>query len=89
MPLLELSPTINILLSLQVATPARALKLKSNPMNISGLILAVLVGSVFFFAPTIIALKKRNAWTIFLCNLFFGATGVGWGVCLIWAIKSE
>ena len=58
-------------------------------MDLVALIFAVLFGSLFFFAPTIIARNKRNAWAIFFCNLFFGATGVGWIVCLIWAIKSE
>lgn len=58
-------------------------------MDLIGLIFVILVVSLFFFAPTLIARNKRNAWAIFLCNLLFGATGIGWIVCLIWAIKSE
>ncbi|HVW14047.1 MAG TPA: superinfection immunity protein [Mucilaginibacter sp.] len=58
-------------------------------MGLLGLILAVLAGSLFYFAPTIIARYKKNAMAIFLCNLFFGATGVGWIICLGWAIMSD
>ena len=43
------------------------------------------------FLPTIIAImrKKKNALAIFLVNLFFGMTFIGWVVALIWALMYE
>ena len=58
-------------------------------MNIIGLCFIVFMGAVIYFLPAIVGRKKRNAGTIFLCNLFFGATVVGWVVCLIWAYSAE
>lgn len=41
-----------------------------------------------YFLPAVIAARKKhpNKIAIFLCNLLFGGTGVGWFICLIWAI---
>ena len=44
---------------------------------------------VLFFLPTIIAFRRdhRNRWVIFLINLVFGATVLGWIGALIWAMN--
>ena len=44
-----------------------------------------------YFLPTIIAImrKKKNTLAIFLVNLFFGMTFIGWVVALIWALMYE
>lgn len=44
-----------------------------------------------YFLPTIIAImrKKKNTLAIFLVNLFFGMTFVGWIAALIWALMYE
>jgi len=44
-----------------------------------------------YFLPTVVAIlrKKKNALPIFLVNLFFGMTFVGWVVALIWALTYE
>jgi len=49
------------------------------------LFLFVLAG--LFFLPTIIAAKRRhpNAIGIFVVNLFFGMSGIGWLFALFWA----
>ena len=49
------------------------------------------LGFLFYFLPSIIALahSKRNTLAIFLLNLFFGWTFIGWIVALIWAAKVD
>jgi hypothetical protein len=53
--------------------------------------LGTLVGFAFalalFFLPTLVAKSRNhpNTLPIFLVNLFFGWTFVGWGVSLVWA----
>lgn len=44
-----------------------------------------------YFLPTFIAIlrKKKNALPIFLVNLFFGMTFIGWICALIWALMYE
>jgi len=48
--------------------------------------LLMLIG---YFLPTIIAFRRnhRNRWVIFLINLVFGATVLGWIGALIWAMN--
>ena len=49
------------------------------------LIFAVLL----YFLPTIIGRHKRDAAGIFLVNLLFGWTVIGWVIALIWACTGE
>ncbi|MFN0291209.1 superinfection immunity protein [Pedobacter helvus] len=42
-----------------------------------------------YFLPSIIARNKKDVLSIFLLNLFLGATGVGWVIALVWACKKE
>ena len=55
-----------------------------------GLVLAIilLVCSAIYFLPTYIANEKLHKQTnlIFLVNLFFGFTFIGWVAALIWAL---
>ena len=41
---------------------------------------------IVYFLPSIIANNKRHNILIFLFNLFFGITGIGWLAALIWAL---
>lgn len=52
-------------------------------------LLFVLIGLFLYFLPSIIARKKRDALSIFLLNLFLGATGIGWVIALVWACKKD
>jgi hypothetical protein len=47
----------------------------------------VVLGLVYVL-PSIIAFLRghANRWVIFLINVFFGATGLGWLAALIWAL---
>ena len=47
--------------------------------------------TAIYFAPTIIAVlkRKRNWLAIFLVNLFFGWTIIGWILALIWSVMHE
>ncbi len=44
---------------------------------------------LLYFLPTIIARDKPDLMAIFLVNLFFGWTVIGWFVALIWACAAE
>lgn len=49
--------------------------------------LIIIIVLSFYFLPAIIAKGKDhpNKVAIFFCNLFFGMSGIGWLICLIWA----
>ena len=53
-------------------------------MNEYVILALVIIG---YFFPVIIAAKRghKNATPIFLVNLLFGWTGLGWLWCLIWS----
>lgn len=67
---------------------------QSNDGGISseaiGLIVALVIGLVILFIPTFIAFRRGhpNRWPIFLVNLIFGGTGLGWFGSLIWALNA-
>jgi len=55
-------------------------------------VLAVLAGALALFLymlPTIIARHKANVLAIFVFNMFFAWTGVGWIIALIWACTKD
>ena len=45
--------------------------------------------TAFYFLPTIIGGKKRNANAIFTLNLLLGWSVIGWIVALVWATAAE
>ncbi len=53
-------------------------------------VLASVVGLVFYFVPTIIALMRehQSGCAIGVVNLLFGWSFVGWVVSLVWALTS-
>jgi Superinfection immunity protein len=55
-----------------------------------GMIL-VLVVLGFYFLPAIIAAARhhRHCLAVFLTNLFFGWTFLGWVIALIWAVMNQ
>jgi hypothetical protein len=46
---------------------------------------------LFYWLPTIVAIVRQahSALGIFLLNLFFGWTGLGWLVALVWALAAD
>jgi T4 superinfection immunity protein len=44
---------------------------------------------LLYFLPTLIARDKPDVMAIFLVNLLFGWTVIGWFVALIWAGAAE
>ena len=44
---------------------------------------------LLYFLPAIIARNKPDAGAIFLVNLFFGWTIIGWFIALLWACARE
>ena len=59
----------------------------------AGLVFALIAGIVLaiYFLPTTIADNKRhkNTTSIFVVNLFFGCTLIGWVIALVWALTEE
>lgn len=55
----------------------------------SYLLIISLIIFVIYFLPTIIAFNRnhRNRWVIFLINIVFGATLIGWLIALIWSMN--
>ena len=51
----------------------------------------MLIWFAMYWLPTIIALVRHapSAPGIALVNFFFGWTGIGWIVCLVWALASS
>ena len=54
-------------------------------------IIAIFIGIIIHFIPTIVAFKRDAAsrWAIFLINLFFGWTIIIWIITLIWACEGR
>ncbi|MGS2761175.1 superinfection immunity protein [Sinomicrobium sp. M5D2P9] len=54
-------------------------------------IVLIILGCVFYFLPTIIAILsgKNNAVAIGALNFFLGWTLLGWVVSLVWSLSSE
>ena len=50
------------------------------------IILLLILCLLIYFLPAFIASDKRHGGLIFLFNLFFGITGIGWLAALIWAL---
>lgn len=60
-------------------------------MEVLLLAFVVILCSFIYFVPTIIAYCRghRNTLAIFLFNLFFGWSLLGWIIALIWAVYKE
>lgn len=51
--------------------------------------LYIILAVAFYFLPTIVGNRKRNANAIFTLNLLLGWTVIGWIVALVWATTAE
>jgi uncharacterized membrane protein len=60
-----------------------------SDMEIILWIIIGIIGLAFYFLPTIVCGDKKQANMLFVVNIFFGWTAVGWLVCLIWAFSGE
>jgi hypothetical protein len=54
-------------------------------------ILFLIASILAYFIPTIVAYSREhhNKFPIFLVNLLFGWTFVGWAVALVWAFTAK
>lgn len=73
-----------MILFLQPDTP-------DSKFGIAIFIVVIILGCVFYFLPTIIAILsgKNNAIAIGALNFFLGWTLLGWVVSLVWSLSSE
>ncbi len=59
----------------------------------SGALTLIILGGAFiiYFLPTIIVVARgrNDGCGIFLVNLIFGATVIGWVIALIWSLTGE
>jgi hypothetical protein len=60
-------------------------------MDLLLFIMLLIVASLCYLIPTFVAVvnKHKYALPIFIANLFFGVTVVGWAALLIFAILKE
>jgi len=60
-------------------------------LGIIELLVILTVVLFFYFLPSLVAAnrKHRNCQAIFTMNLLFGWTFIGWGISMVWAMKSE
>jgi hypothetical protein len=49
----------------------------------------LILSLLLYFLPTILGRDKRDVMGIFIVNLLFGWTVIGWFVALIWACTAE
>ena len=49
----------------------------------------LILSMLLYFLPTMIARDKHDVMAIFIVNLLFGWTIIGWFVALIWACSAE
>jgi hypothetical protein len=61
---------------------------QANP--VLGIVVLLALGVVYFL-PFLIAKARghRNSDSILLTNIFFGLSGVGWVIALIWAVSAN
>lgn len=55
------------------------------------IIVAVVLGLMFYFIPTMIASLRVSSkyWTVFWFNLLLGWTGIGWILAIVIAVFSQ
>ena len=49
----------------------------------------LILSMLLYFLPTILGHDKRDVMAIFIVNLLFGWTVIGWFIALIWACAAE
>lgn len=49
----------------------------------------IILGLFVYFLPSLGAYKQENFLSIFIVNILFGWTIIGWIVCFIWASQKE
>lgn len=74
-----------------VIPPAPETPAPITPGYIWAIVIIGLLGFIFYFIPSYIALKrhKRNKLAIILLNLLTGWTVIGWVVSLVWSVKHD
>lgn len=57
-------------------------------MEVIAVLLVVLISTLVYFIPTIVAFKRghHNRWAIAALNFFLGSTGFGWVASLVWSL---
>lgn len=55
------------------------------------IILLIILAIILYFLPAIAACSRghNNSTPIFITNLFFGVSVIGWIVCVIWAFSDN
>ena len=59
-------------------------------MGLVGMFVVMVGGAAIYLLPAIVALNRvhPNGMPIFIVNLFFGWTLLGWVICLAWAFSA-
>lgn len=61
-----------------------------NTTVITGAVI-LLFSAIIYFFPAIVAADRRlkNCASLFIINLFFGWTLIGWVICLAWSLSGN
>jgi hypothetical protein len=51
--------------------------------------LLFIIGLFFYFIPTLLAISKKQAGSVFMVNLFLGWSLIGWIIAFVWALRNE
>jgi hypothetical protein len=83
-------PSLAMILLALLAIGVAAEAMGGVALWIGGVAFFVL-GIGIYFLPAFIASERRhpNRYSIFIINLFFGWTFVGWVACLAWALSNK
>lgn len=60
-----------------------------NTGEIIGSVIVLMMAIFFYFLPSVVGSKKKNANAIFVMNLFLGWSVIGWIIALIWATTKD
>lgn len=58
-------------------------------MEVVIVVVAIIVGLFVYFIPTSVASGKKQSTQVFVVNLFFGWSLIGWVIALVWALQSD
>lgn len=72
-----------------VNQPSKSVSRSSNGSSVGLVFLFIIIGGIVYFLPSIAASDKKNNSGVFILNLFFGWTLLGWVLALIWAVSKE
>lgn len=82
-------PLLGIFSLLSRALPGHGPAMNAPVGDSSGALLLWAATTALYFAPSLVAWRKRNFWAILTLNLLLGWTVIGWIVALVWGMTND